>query len=120
MARFVEPAADVVEEWNKWVAERSPAVREVANRFEPWTLYRLRSTGHRVHVIGFDENKDDTVTLKVVVSGRFNFVVFDRIVFGIDPDDAEECDLPLPGEELGTIFYDQEGLDVVLGDAKGK
>lgn len=33
---------------------------------------------------------------------------FDRSVFGIDPDDLEECDLPAPEERLGAALTQDE------------
>lgn len=103
--RYVEPTAEQLQGWKDWVADRPEEVRTVAERFDPWTLYRLKSSGHRVTVGAFDEEQDGKVTLRVNVTGEFNFVTFERSVFGVNPDDLEECDLPGPDETLGTMDW---------------
>lgn len=110
--KIAEPTAKDVKEWRAWVRSLPPKPRAVAERFEPWRLYRLKDTGDRVT---FYSVADDG-TLTVVVSGAFNVVVFDRRVFGIDPDNLEECDLPGPNELVGTLLTpDQvnDNLDAV-------
>lgn len=116
MARFKEPTLTQEREWKKWVASRPVGVRAVASRFEPWSLYRLKSTGHRVTVQSFGETEDGTVTLTVAVTGEFNKVLHERAVFGIDPNDLEPCNLPLPGEPLGADLSQtevEENLDAL-------
>lgn len=88
MTRWYEPTPDKVELWHDWLAERPPAVRAIAERFPPWKLFRLETTGQCVVVRSVSE--DGTVTVKV--SARFNEAssmldVFmpERQVFGIDP-----------------------------------
>ncbi len=103
--RYVQPTLEWVQGWEAWLADRPDNVREVACRFDPWTLYRLKTSGHRVIVQAFDEGVDGVVTLRVAVSGEFNFVTFERSVFGIRPDDLEECDLPASDEPLGTTDW---------------
>jgi hypothetical protein len=102
MARVHEPTADEETTWREWVAERPLAVRAVAKRFDPWSLYRLKSSGHRVVICSFDEVEDGSVKLQVDVLGRYNSVAFERRVFGVSPDDLEPCDLPAAGEKLGA------------------
>jgi hypothetical protein len=101
MARFTEPTTQQQAAWRKWVAKRPSLVRKIAEQFEPWSLYLLRSTGQRVTVQSFSEDKDGTVTLTVSITGEFNVIAFDRAVFGINPDDLEPCDLP----DAGTRYY---------------
>lgn len=108
MARHIEPTAGQIREWKKWVAKRPPHVRAVAEKFDPWTLYRMRSTGHRVTLVSFGEAPDKTVTLTVAVLGRFNATAFERQVFGIDPADLTECDLPAPDEPVGAILTQEQ------------
>lgn len=98
--RLVEVPPEAEAEWRAWVEERPPGVREIARRFDPWSLYRMKSTGQRVTVVSFYENG----TLKVEITGQFNMIAFDRQVFGIDPDDLEPCDLPPPGESVGALL----------------
>lgn len=120
MARIAEPDAAAEAAWKAWLAERPEAVRKVAERFDPWSLYRLKTTGQRVVVYSFSEGEGegegegDPVTLTVVVSGQFNFVIHDRRVFGINPDDLEPCDLPGDGERLGTVLTEPKQIEAYL------
>lgn len=103
MARIVEPTSEQEAGYRDWVASRPPHVRTVAERFDPWSLYRLKS-GHRVTVLSFGEAKDGCVTLTVNVSGEFNLLAFERQVFGVPPDDLEPCDLPDAAEPIGAVL----------------
>ncbi len=104
MARFAEPTSEQERGWAEWVASRPDTVRVIAERLEPWSLYRLKTTEQRVTLYSISE--DGTVT--VTVTGEFNAVAFDRQVFGIDPDDLEPCDLPDADEPTGTALTTQE------------
>ena len=96
--------------FDEWVAERPASVQALIRRFPPDHLYRLKSSGHRCTIYSYAE--DDT--LKVNVTGQFNFVIFDRQVFGIKPDDLEECELPTEDEILGTALEDQADIDAFV------
>jgi hypothetical protein len=110
MARFYEPTAKQVKGWEKWVKKRPPAVRPLAERFNPWTLYRLDGDGHRVTVRGFSEDG----TLIVNVLGKFNALLFERQVFGVDPDKLVECDLPGEDESLGVVIEEPTEDDIAM------
>ncbi len=102
--RIAEPTPEQLQEWKDWVASRPECVRKIAERFEPWSLYRLKSTGQRVTLRSFYEDG----TVSVFVLGKFNFLIHERCVFGIDPDDLEPCDLPDPSEVVGSIIPSPE------------
>lgn len=101
--RHTEPTPEQIEGYREWVTQRPPAVRACAERLDPWTLYRLKTTGQRVYLVGFDVEQDGKVTCRIGVSGEFNMVTFERTVFGVDPDDLEECDLPGPEDQVGSL-----------------
>ncbi len=86
--------------WAEWTASRPPVIQDLIARFPHDELYRLKSSGHRVTIYSYSENG----TMTVDVSGEFNFVAFERRVFGIMPDDLEPCDLPAPGEWNMTVI----------------
>jgi hypothetical protein len=111
MARFFDPTPDQQSGWNAWVAERPEKVRKVAERFDPWSLCRLKPNGERVSVLGFGETEDGEVTVKVNISGEYNRVLFERQVFGIDPDDLEPCDLPTSDEKTGALMSQDQVED---------
>lgn len=101
MARFEEPTPEQLAGWREWVASRPDSVRTVAERLDPWSLYRMKSTGDRVTIASFYEDG----TVKVNITGEFNSgLLFDHSVFGIEPDDLEPCALPSPSETGGTLM----------------
>lgn len=108
MARIFEPTKKQEQGYKKWVASRPPAIRAVAEKFEPWSLYRIKPDGHKVFILSFDESEDGKVTLTVVVSAKFNFLAFERRVFGINPNDLEPCELPGPDEIVGAAMTQEE------------
>lgn len=111
--KFAEPTTTQLAAWREWVISRPDHVRVVAERFNPWTLYRMISTGQRVTIYSFVEldDVDKSVALTVSVDGRFNRVMFSRLVFGISPDDLVECNLPGPDEDIGDIAAELEFMD---------
>lgn len=111
---FYEPTDDQRAMWDAWVAERPDAVRTVAERVKPWALYRMRSTGQRVTLCSLGEHDDGSVTVTVDVSGEFNLIVFGRRVFGISPDDLEECDIPATTEPLGAVLTNDTEVKAYL------
>lgn len=104
MARIYEPTAEQEQGWAAWVETRPPLVRDVARRFEPWSLYRLKSTGQRVTIRSIATDG----TLTVNVTGQFNLISHARAVFGIDADDLEPADLPGPDEPVGEAMSQRE------------
>jgi len=113
MAQFTEPTSKQRVDWNQWVVERPDNVREVAERFDPWTLYCMKDTNQRVTLYSFGEQAAGDVTLTVNITGEFNLISFDRQVFGIDPEALEECDLPAEGEPLGQVLNEDEQLEYI-------
>ena len=113
MAEFFEPTKEQKIEWGKWVSDRPDDVRRVAERFNPWTLYRMKSTGQRVSVYSYGEQEDGETTLTVNITGDYNRVAFNRQVFGINPNDLEECDLPDKAELVGEFMSEDEQVDYI-------
>ena len=104
--RILEPTDEMLEEWEEWLKSRPPQIAEVARCYPPWELFRMGS-GHRCTVHSYGELEDGTVSLTVSVTGEYNFVAFDRNVFGIDPDELAPCSLPATNEVLGTAMLDE-------------
>lgn len=50
----VEPDDEQQELWRAWLAGRPANVRAVAERFDPWPMYRLAETGQRCRFTGID------------------------------------------------------------------
>lgn len=120
---IIDPTPEEASDWTQWVASRPPRVRDAidSKSFAPWKLYRLKSSGHRVLIHSFDEPEDDTlpVTARVDVLGRFNAVLMERRVFGVLPEDLEECDLPAADEVLGSLGMDPKDARLFLAGAVG-
>jgi hypothetical protein len=77
-------------EWEAWLDERPPEIRELAARMPPWFLYRLKSSGHIVTIAAFSEHEAGPPTLRVHVLRRYNpHILMERTVFGIPPEDLE-------------------------------
>lgn len=114
MANIYEPTDEQERTYQEWLGSRPTHVRAVASKFRPWKLYRLGK--HRVTVYSFGEKHDGTITLTVNVRAEYNLVVFERSVFGVNPDDLVECDLPGSDEPVGTLFSQdevQENLPII-------
>jgi hypothetical protein len=103
MARIFEPTPEQLVGYQEWIAGCPAEVRELIRQFDPWTLYRMKSTGHRVTILSFDELEDGSLKLRVNVSSQYNRVIHERNVFGVDSADLEPCDLPGPDEPVGII-----------------
>jgi hypothetical protein len=107
MARWMTPTDEQERGLAEWKASRPDVVRAMMDKLDIWSLYRMKSTGHRVTIYSFYENGMVTVN----VTGEYNSVAFDRRVFGVDPDDLEPCDLPGPNEPVGTVLTAAEVAD---------
>ncbi len=83
--------------WDEWVAERPPVVREICLKYPFDRLYRIKSSGDKGTIHSVSE--DGTLTMNI--DGTYCRVMFAKNVFGLHPEDIEECELPGPDEELG-------------------
>lgn len=89
--------------WKAWVKKRPKAVRKMAEKWPPDRLYRMEPNGERVLLYSYSE--DGTVT--VAITGEYNFVTFERQVFGVNPKSLTECDLPPPEEQVGAMLTEE-------------
>jgi hypothetical protein len=103
-AKIYERTDEQKREWGEWVATRPPVVQDLCNRFSPDRLYIKKSTGQRVTLHSFSEEG----TLTVDVLGSYNQVIFEMRVFGVHPDDLEECELPGPHYKVGVLTKAEE------------
>lgn len=94
--------AEEQEAWDAWVESRPDSVKAVARRFVPWALYRLKTTNQIVTIHSYSENG----TVTVDITGDHNLILFDRQVFGINPDDLEPCDWP--EGPVGTLMSPEQ------------
>lgn len=98
------------EAWDEWVSSRPKSVQKLCRRLPGDRLYQMKSTGHRVTIYSYAE--DGTVT--VDVTGKYNALTFERQVFGVKPEDLEECELPAADEPLGATLTEREDVDTFI------
>lgn len=102
------------EAWQEWVSGRPESVQRVCAKLPPDRLYMLKTNGHRVTIESYSE--DGTMTVNV--TGEYNRVIFDRSVFGIKPEDLEECDLPGEDEDNGAMLTDDNSISAFIDMTK--
>lgn len=100
--------------FSNWLASRPAEVRALIEKYQPNRLYLLKTSGHRVTIHSYSEGG----TLTVNVTGEYNLITFPRCVFGIKPEDLEECDLPAEGEALGSMLETKEEIDAHLEELR--
>ena len=110
MANFIEYSEEQKEQFAKWVAARPPAIQEMIRKFPPYKLYMLKTTKNRVTINSYCEDGSMTVD----VTAEFNLLVFERRVFGILPEDLEECNLPDPHEPIGVLLTESKHIDAFV------
>ncbi len=96
--------------FDDWLSGRPGVIQDLGRRFRPNRLYKMASTGHRVYPLSYSEDG----TLTVAVTGEYNLLAFGREVFGIKPEDLEECDLPESGEPLGVALEEREDVELFI------
>lgn len=110
MANICEVTEQMESSYEKWILKEldgKAKIADIARKYPPWKLFRMKSTGHRVAPYAF--NNDGTIT--IFVSGLYNFVMFERTVFGVNPDDLEECSLPSASERVGIVITNDKEID---------
>lgn len=92
MANIVEPTEELQSMFEEWIAgeDMTDEIKAIARKYPPWNLYRLKTTDQKVRTISFSDNG----TVRVLVSNKYNFDPTNTEVYGIDPNDLEECDIP--------------------------
>ena len=95
------------ERWDEWLSERPQEIKEMAATWPPNKLYRLKTTQQRCTLYSYSE--DGTVTVNI--TGDHNLIPFSRQVFGINPNDLEECELPGKDEPVGEMFTEDQSME---------
>ena len=72
-------------------------------------MYSMKPHGQRVTLVSYSENG----TVTVDVSAEWNLVTFQRQVFGVDPANLEECDLPDDDEPTGALLTTSAGIEAL-------
>lgn len=124
MAKWQKLRPTQEEGMTQWLAARPKVIQDMVAKYNLRidTLYRLKTTGQRVVLFSLHEN----YTLTVQIFSAFNMdnamaralgSAWDRRVFGIDPEDLEECDLPegvVLEDNSMEIDLDDEGMKKIL------
>lgn len=119
MSKWMQPTEEVLAKWKEWLAGRPPHVRVVAEKYDPWTVFRLGKSANakRVIVTGYDEFPDGVVALRVMVTQPLNndtFLAFERTVIGISQEELAECELPPGGVNADDVVDAIDRLDEVI------
>lgn len=99
MANIIEWNEAEYQVWLEWVNSRPEVVKELALKFPPNKLYKMRNTRYRVAIYGYCENG----TVIVHATTEFNLILISRCFHDVKTDDLEECDLPSPKEVTGAV-----------------
>ena len=89
MKTIIEWSEEQKQAWDEWVTSRPEMIQEMCRKWPPNVLYRLDPPGQNVYVVSYNENG----TVMVNVTQEFNpdlVLVFNRTVFGVNPDDLKE------------------------------
>lgn len=115
MANWYTPTEEVLALWKSWLADHEE-VRELAEQFPPWKLFKLNN--QRVFVVGYEEHGapcascgktgDGHGALKVAVTGMLNMVSLAREVNGVHPEELAECELPDPLDLVGCMLSEEQ------------
>lgn len=124
--KWNEPTDAQRAEFAAWIAERPDHVRAVAEKFDPWTMYRLTTTGQRCQVIGFHESTGPVpVTVYIYAENATLGPITGVNVFGIDPatvvpwTEADEPPAPMGGSyRLKVTAIDRDGGIISLDEDK--
>lgn len=75
-----------------WLATRPEVIRRLGAQIKPAHLYRNKKTGQYMTLAAWSEDG----TVRMDVPYKFNGLLNNAgvSVFGMSPDDLEECDLP--------------------------
>lgn len=117
MAKWINHTASQKDMYAQWVAARPEVIRKMIadHNLQFDTLYRRKSNDKRVILHSF--NEDGTVTVSVICEYNPETMlpggIFNRHVFGVDPADLEECDLP-----DGVEVIEGHDVDVESEEAK--
>lgn len=114
-------------EWGLWLRERPQVIKDMAEKLPPNRLYLYKPTGQIGTLMSYAENG----TVRAAFSNDLNFQVSTpggRQVFGLSPDDFEECDYPPVDKLVGpmadgsickfgdTAFYKESKALGLIGD----
>lgn len=114
MAAIFNFTEDQQREYDAWLAQSSAEIRPLIERYPPYLLYRHKGTGQRMCILSYDGDG----TLTVSVSAKYNRCVFEKNVFGVNPADLEECELPGPDEHVGAVLTEQKDVDAFIDAAR--
>lgn len=91
MTRLHTPTPEEEAQWRDWVAALPDGTREIAERFDPWTLYRRKSSGETCIIEAFDDGPPVTMTIDLMRPSADGEHLVLGWVKGVDPEDLEAC-----------------------------
>lgn len=94
MVRIHQPTLEDETKYKAWLSNIPSRFRKIAEQFDPWSVYRMKSTRHLVMLYGFDETEYGIMLIVLFLKDFNPFVPFNRNVFEVNPNDLEPCELP--------------------------
>ncbi len=93
MALVLIWTTEQIQEWDEWLKDRPQIIKDMATKLPPNKLYRNKITGQIGVLVSYAENG----TVRASFPNDLNFQMSTpggRQVFGLLPDDLEECEYP--------------------------
>jgi hypothetical protein len=89
MARWMNPTRKDVLDISAKFKDRPRHVRAIAKKIDFFSLYWLRPVDSHV-ICGVEDDGSITVS----ATREYNDLVYDVLIFGVDPEDLQPCELP--------------------------
>lgn len=104
--------------WADWVAARPQVIQDIIAKYDFRfdRLYRLKTTGQRVLISEYYE--DGTVVVSVLQKFNRGYMPLDKAVFGIKPEDLEECDWEGAVEDGAQYQYLDDSVSIASDDTQ--
>ena len=74
MTKIIEWNETQQKEWNEWLSDRPESIKKLADKYPPYNLYKLKTSGQRVTMHSYWEDG----TVSIWITGKFNLVMFDK------------------------------------------
>jgi hypothetical protein len=89
--RYIELTPEQEIEFQEWLNSRPDSVKETVRQRPPGHYYKLGE--NRCIIYSYSENGTVTVAITQELNPE-RLVIFNRQVFGVNPNDLTECDAP--------------------------
>jgi hypothetical protein len=112
MAKWINLSEQQKQVWGEWLTTRPQVIQDMASKYNlhPELVYRIRGGNDRCTIHSLSENGTITVEISAEHNKDNPIFLFDRCVFGVDPETLIEVDYPFDVVD-GTHFEDLEDIE---------